>query len=450
MLTMDDVAAVLEALDLAHVQRVILVGDPNQLPPIGVGRPFADLVSYLETTAKNADDGTPLGNALARLIVEVRTATATDASDTLRLASWFTREPQPVDADRVLSDLELGSSFNDLDLAFWKTPDELRSKLLEAFQRHLGLRHTRDVGGFNSALGLDDRGWVPFDEPEGSAQWQILSPVRMRPHGVHELNRWIQRRFRARELKAAASPWGLSLGDEHIVMKDKVIQTSNQRRNAYDGSTSDEHYLANGEVGLVATRRNGWLNVLFAGRRELRFGYRGGDFLGGSGPLELAYALTVHKSQGSEFGKVFVILPENCRLLSRELLYTALTRSREQLVLLIEGDDATTLFDLSRPERSETAQRNTNLFQGVVREADNAIPYAEHLIHRTEKGHLVRSKSELVIANMLHGLEMDYEYERVCEGTIEPGRLRPDFSFTMPDGDLIIWEHLGMLDRPDY
>lgn len=45
MLTMDDLVAVLEALDLAHVQRLILVGDPDQLPPIGVGCPFADLVS---------------------------------------------------------------------------------------------------------------------------------------------------------------------------------------------------------------------------------------------------------------------------------------------------------------------------------------------------------------------------------------------------------------------
>ena len=450
MLTMDDVAAVLEALDLAHVQRVILVGDPNQLPPIGVGRPFADLVSYLETTSANADDGTQLRNALARLTVEVRTATATnDASDTLRLASWFTRESQPVDADRVLSDLEFGSGFNDLDLAFWKTPDELRAKLLEAFQRHLGLRDTDDVVGFNSALGLDDRGWVPFDSPDGSAQWQILSPVRRHPHGVYDLNRWIQRHFRAEDL-AAANRWGPSLGDERIVIRDKVIQTSNQRRNAYDGSASAKHYVANGEVGLVAPGRNGWLNVLFAGRPGLRFGYRGRDFPGGSGPLELAYALTVHKSQGSEFGKVFVILPQNCRPLSRELLYTALTRSREQLVLLIEGQDTTALFDLSRPERSVTARRNTNLFQGVVRAAEDAIPYAEHLIHRTDKGHLVRSKSELVIANILNGLEIDYEYERAYEGTTEPGRLRPDFSFTMPDGDLIIWEHLGMLDRPDY
>jgi hypothetical protein len=145
-----------------------------------------------------------------------------------------------------------------------------------------------------------------------------------------------------------------------------------------------------------------------------------------------------------------LVLPKNCRLLSRELLYTALTRSREQLVLLIEGDDATVLFDLTRPERSETARRNTNIFQGVVRVADDNVPFAQHLIHRTEKGHLVRSKSELVIANMLFQLGIPYEYERVCDGTAAPGRLRPDFSFVTDDGDLIVWEHLGMLSRPDY
>ena len=213
MLTMEDIAAVLEALDLAHLQRVILVGDPNQLPPIGVGRPFADLVSYLESTSEDAVDGTPLGDALARLRVEVRTATNTDeASDTLRLASWFTREAQPVDADRVLSDLELGSSFNDLDLTFWKTTEELRARLLEAFQCHLGLRDADDVAGFNSTLGLDDRGWIPFDSPDGSARWQILSPVRRHAHGVHDLNRWIQRHFRAAQLASAANPWGTEPG----------------------------------------------------------------------------------------------------------------------------------------------------------------------------------------------------------------------------------------------
>lgn len=118
--------------------------------------------------------------------------------------------------------------------------------------------------------------------------------------------------------------------------------------------------------------------------------------------------------------------------------------------LLIEGDDATMLFDLSRPERSETARRNTNIFQSVIRVADDTVPFAEHLIHRTEKGHMVRSKSELVIANMLFQLGIPYDYERICDGTSAPGRLRPDFSFVTADGDLIVWEHLGMLSRPDY
>jgi len=164
----------------------------------------------------------------------------------------------------------------------------------------------------------------------------------------------------------------------------------------------------------------------------------------------LAYALTVHKAQGSEFKKVFVVLPRMTRLLSRELLYTALTRSREQLVLLIEGSDASVLYDYTRPERSETARRNTNLFTAVLRTDDESLPYAEHLIHRTDKGHLVRSKSELVIANMLHASGVEYEYERVLEGETEPGRLRPDFSFITPVGDVVLWEHLGMLDREDY
>ena len=97
MLTMDDLNAVLIALDLAHVQRIILVGDPNQLPPIGMGRPFADSSHSSMTWRKRRAEA----KALARLTVEVRTS-AGAPSDTLRLASWFTREPQPVDADRVL------------------------------------------------------------------------------------------------------------------------------------------------------------------------------------------------------------------------------------------------------------------------------------------------------------------------------------------------------------
>ena len=452
MLTMDDLFAVLQALDLAHVKRIILVGDPNQLPPIGVGRPFADLVSFLETTTTLAEDETPLGGALGRLTVEVRTAAASnEPSDTLRLASWFTREPQPVDADRVLGDLEAGARFNDLDIRYWKTQDDLRSMLLGAFQDHLGLNGPDDIAQFDKALGLDEKGWVTFASPDGSEGWQILSPVRMQSHGVNDLNRWVQRQFRAKELGYATSRRSPSLGDEMIVAKDKVIQTVNQARKAYDWAqkAACKFDIANGEVGLVG-KVTGKLKVAFAGRPNISFDYWPSQFGDGRAPLELAYALTVHKAQGSEFKNVFVVVPKNCRLLSRELLYTALTRSREQLVLLVEGTDATSLFDLTRPEKSETARRNTNLFQGAVRQGEDTVPYAEHLIHRTSKGHLVRSKSELVISNILFELGVEYAYERVYDGEVDPRRVRPDFSFVTPDGDLLLWEHLGMLDREDY
>jgi ATP-dependent exoDNAse (exonuclease V) alpha subunit len=448
MLTLDDLFAILMALDLAHVQRLILVGDPNQLPPIGVGRPFADLVAHLDTCH---DDKAA---ALARLTVELRTS-AGAPSDSLKLASWYTREAQPIDADRVLSDLELGQGFNDLTIKFWETPDALREAFDQEFLTRFGLANVSDIIGFNQkALGLTPEGWVPFDDHDGAEKFQILSPVRLHSYGTHDLNRWIQRKFRGKQLDSARQPWGLSLGDEEIVWGDKVILVRNGKRNGWNGKAKErvEEYLANGEIGVAAPppAQKRFLNVAFTKRPDVRYGFFPSQFGGDGAPLELAYALTVHKAQGSEFGVVFVVLPKRTRLLSRELIYTALTRAQQHLVLLIEGRDASGLYDLTRPERSETARRNTNMFASAVREQSDDVPYASHLVHRARNGGMVRSKSELVIANHLFAVGLQYVYERPLEGTKSPGRLRPDFSFVTDAGDVVVWEHLGMLNRDDY
>jgi hypothetical protein len=446
MLTIDDLFALLMALDLGHVQRLILVGDPNQLPPIGVGRPFADLVAHLDA----GDDDRK--RALARLTVELRTA-AGGPSDSLKLASWYTREPQPVDADRVLSDLELANPFNDLTIRFWETPDDLHTALQGEFRTRLNVK---DVKGFNAALGLTEQGWSPFEDHNGVENFQILSPIRMHPYGVQDLNRWIQRLYRSGQLASSRQPWGRSLGDEEIVPGDKVILLRNGKRKGYDGRKKEkvDDYLANGEIGVAniafGSMKGKLLNVAFAQRPDVRFEFWPSQFGGLGAPLELAYALTVHKAQGSEFGTVFIVVPRRSRLLSRELLYTALTRSRQHVVLLIEGKDATFLYDLTKPERSETARRNTNMFTAGVRSDGDEAPYAEHLVHRTRRGEMVRSKSELVIANHLFGLGLKYDYERPLDGDVVAGRLRPDFSFVTDAGDIIVWEHLGMLNRDDY
>ena len=57
--------------------------------------------------------------------------------------------------------------------------------------------------------------------------------------------------------------------------------------------------------------------------------------------LELAYAVTVHKSQGSQFKTTFVVVPDPCALLSPELLYTALTRQQDKVIVLKQGEAST-------------------------------------------------------------------------------------------------------------
>jgi hypothetical protein len=459
MLTMDDLFAVLQALDLAHVQRIVLVGDPNQLPPIGVGRPFADLISWLVSARHSKKpDEIKAAPALARLTVEVRSVGGTTAkgggerSDTLRLASWFTGTPPDGDADQVLSKLAVGESLNDLEVVYWSKPNELREKLVGQFVGHLGLKGPDDVAGFNKSFDFADEGWIRHDHPDGIENWQLLSPTRMQPHGVVELNRWIQGQYRGKQVQDARNFRGVALGEEGIVRNDKVIQLKNGVRDGYHWETREQlkEYVANGEIGGVGSGKGGFLNVSFAGRPMVTFGYRSGDFGEDRIPLELAYALTIHKAQGSQFRTVFVVLPKASRLLSRELVYIALTRSRERMVLLIEGDSSGLLHDLSRPEKSDACRRNTNLFSGVLRERSGEPPHAEHLIHRTEAGHMVRSKSELVIANLLHREGIAYQYEQPLVGEMAPGRLHPDFTFTDAAGDRIVWEHLGMMDDPDY
>lgn len=451
MLTLDLLAAVLDALDLSHVQRIILVGDPNQLPPIGAGRPFADMVAYLDGQ-EDAGVTPSVAYALGRLTVEVRTQTANSVSDTLRLASWFTAGAQSVDADRVFSETLTGASFNDLDIAFWTTPEELRERILEKMQAHLGLSHPADVEGFNRALGISDKGLVAFDQPDTIEHFQLLTPTRMQPHGTYDLNRWFQRRFRAKELHTAHQFNGVRLGPEDIVRLDKVIQVQNRQQDMYDWrhKQSFKSYLANGEIGVVATTKKPHLNVLFAGHPQVTAGYWEGNYRETNAPIELAYALTAHKAQGSEFDIVFVVIPETTKLLSRELLYTCLTRARTRLVLLVQGENALRLHDYSLPGESVTARRNSNLFVAAVRQPASDRPFAEHLIHRTRDGRLVRSKSELVISNMLEDMNVPYDYEKVLPGTVAAGWRYPDFTFTDPAGERLIWEHLGMLSQPAY
>jgi hypothetical protein len=152
MITNEDFYALLRSLDLQHVHRIILVGDPNQLPPIGAGRPFADLIGMLRQCQESESDlEKARGAALAELQTEVRTV-AGQQSDALRLATLFASGEMTVDADRIFNDLENGSSLNDIDVCYWRTAEELRDSLIRKFKTHLGLKGKSDVEGIQPFL----------------------------------------------------------------------------------------------------------------------------------------------------------------------------------------------------------------------------------------------------------------------------------------------------------
>ena len=169
----------------------------------------------------------------------------------------------------------------------------------------------------------------------------------------------------------------------------------------------------------------------------------------GAEELELAYAVTVHKSQGSQFGITFVVVPNPCALLSPELLYTALTRHQQKCVLLVQGDPVD-LRRVAGPLQSETGRRLTRLFRppSPFEGADGAIHDGSH-VHRTANGELVISKSEVIVANTLKTLGVDYLYEQPLVMSDKTRRL-PDFTIHRPGQPTVYWEHLGMLDKAGY
>ena len=99
---------------------------------------------------------------------------------------------------------------------------------------------------------------------------------------------------------------------------------------------------------------------------------------------------------------------------------------------------------------SEAVHRLTNLFHEVYPVALRDQLLEDGLIHKTRRGENVRSKSEVIIANELHKLGVDYSYELAF--IIQDGKVRyPDFTIEDAEtGKLILWEHLGMLRDPNY
>ena len=146
---------------------------------------------------------------------------------------------------------------------------------------------------------------------------QVLCPTKVGPTGSVELNRRLQEILNPpakgkAQLGTAESAKILRLGD-------KVMQT----RNNYTKN------VFNGDIGFITAVEADHITVYFS--EDLSADYEKSEL----NELQLAYAMSVHKSQGSEYPVVLLpLVPGHHVMLQRNLLYTAVTRAKRQVVLL--------------------------------------------------------------------------------------------------------------------
>ena len=482
MLTEDQIAALLDGL--SDVDRYVFVGDPSQLPPIGAGRPFVDLVNAL----RPPQAGTRVGPGFAELTIRMRQGGFDpSAQPDLRLAELF-RSEAPA-RDEILQHLERNRETERVRYIEWTDAANLRECLTRALKEELKIEEMPDLCGTLGGVSKDGHWYFNQGAEREVEAWQILSPTRVHPGaGTEELNRVLQRMLRGDTLAYASGGMRLQFripkpaGPQQVVYGDKVINVKNRDhpyvypRKGPDGDPLK--YVANGEIGVIigeslnASRPSPWipakLEVAFGSQPGFRYSFWASSLKDDAElPLELAYALTVHKAQGSEFPKVFLIVPRNASTLCRELIYTGLTRHKDKVIILGQGSPAQ-LARFAGADASATAKRLTNItandpvlerrpspVQVKDRRSGKIRLYDRALIHLTRAEILVRSKSEVIIADELdHAQErkaLSYEYEEPLQFLQKEAPRFPDFT-VRPAGSTRVyyWEHLGMLRNKAY
>lgn len=480
MLTEEQLAALLDAL--GPIDRLILVGDHRQLPPIGTGRPFFDITQRLkpETSTSTPMEGEEpfqpaTGPAYAELTKNMRQPKTGDVRWDVKLSRCFSDNVRKEDLEvfRQVSAGEIKSEH--LRLEKWYASDDFRELFKKVLEEELDLDSSDLERSFNRKIGATDEGKFQYfncGEAEKKIEdWQILSPVRGYGFGVKEINKFVQTTYRKSFVDLALSRARLIAkpkGSDNVVYGDKVINLRNSRWEDWqkiepsDKKATALNYIANGEIGVITGRFKS-KNSSYTGEPdvEITFSTQPGysyvfrpKQLGEESrySVELAYAITVHKAQGSGFKKVFLVLPSKGAILSRELLYTALTRQEEKIIILHQGEFRD-FVRLASTNASATARRFTDLFfLPDVKQIENKY-YDAKYINTSARGEPMISKNEVIIANLLNKYrsELQYAYEDKLKFDETGWTVSPDFVIdNIVTGKRFYWEHLGLMTQKDY
>ena len=248
------------------------------------------------------------------------------------------------------------------------------------------------------------------------------------------------------------------IGPEQIVRGDKVMQTRNNSRAKRVPADQDSTTWRTARSALSSVSWGNKFglpaNVEFSSQIGATYTYWPSS--GEDRPLELAWefqAVTVHKSQGSEFKTAVLVLPKRVRV-SRELLYTALTRQKKRIVILHDGS-VEELVALAHPSNSEAARRLTDLFVAsspTVIEVDKirqAFTMATlSMSQSTAKWYGARTRSSS--RTSWRRWFLGNGGMKCCLKAMDGSWCRPDFTISRPSGVPVYWEHLGKMNQPSY
>jgi len=414
-----------------RIKRVILVGDERQLPPIGLGKPFFDTIDFISSHEKYEDN-----------YIRLETNCRQEYDSTiLSLAEIFGDRSRYY--EEILDKISKGGPISEgFNVETWTNSEQLSSKMDACLEGLTGLEAgtLEEISTceckpeyVNVLFGLHKNGHVKNNSTKtlGLENLQILSPYKAGYFGTLGLNELFKAEYR--EEKGRQWMDAVFFKSSPFNHADKIIRINNW----YTRQSGIKRLkLSNGSIGVINNKKNDWgehFRRYFFTDQDAPF-----DYIDDDENFSLAYAITIHKAQGSDFKNVFLVIPEKASLLSKELLYTALTRSRYRLTLFLKVGEENPL-EVAR-KRSFILSRNTSLFEP---------PEDYKKIYHPDKDVHVRSKVEYIIYTALKSEGLNPLYEKELRPKGRSYFIHPDFTIEY-NGKIYYWEHLGRLDIKKY
>jgi len=296
--------------------KLVLVGDSNQLPAVGPGSVLRDLIESAKVPTTNLDK-------IFRQAAQSKIVL--NAHNVNKGERFITKEES---AEQNTKD----------DFFFIKAKMQERI-LLELVSLTTG--RLQNFGNYDFFQNM-----------------QVLTPTKKGMLGTKELNRILQEEIN----KEADFKNEKKYGDVIFREGDRVMQIKNNYDifwdKEIDGRYENSTGVFNGEIGRIERidLSDKQMKVVFDDGKNVWYQFSELD------QLELAYAITIHKSQGSEFDVVIIVIPQAApMLLTRNLLYTAITRAKKLLIVL--GEEKLVEFMI---QNIDSRQRNTGLKHQII------------------------------------------------------------------------------------